>query len=250
MVAVIAHRGDWAEGDRPKRPNSAAAVLQALEAGADGAEVDARLTSDGQVVLHHDALLGNDDAAAGAKLGVGSAVCAATRAQLPHLSTLAELLDALSARPGAVLNVEMKDLPGEPGWDAGYLLVHEVARLLLGHHVGEWPGPGKGAGVRAIVSSFDPGALRELKRTAPALSAGLLVEKGAAWRAAPGLQAVHPAEADAGPELFERARQAGLAVVPWTVDDPGRAAQLALLGATAIITNRPRAVRAALAAAL
>jgi glycerophosphoryl diester phosphodiesterase len=250
MTAVIAHRGDWAEGRPPRLQNSTEAALQALEAGADGVEVDARLTLDGQVVLHHDSLLGVDDRAAGCDLDVGTAICAATRAELHHLATLAELLEALSRWPGAVLNVEMKDLPGEPGWDASYPLVHEVARALTHSGAGEWPGPQAEAALRVIVSSFDPGALRELKQVAPALSTGLLVGKGATWSLEPGLRAVHPAEADASPALFERASQAGLAVVPWTVDDPARAAQLARLGAAAIITNRPRALRSALAAAL
>jgi glycerophosphoryl diester phosphodiesterase len=250
MTSVIAHRGDWMEGQPPRPQNSTSAVLQALEAGADGAEVDARLTSDGQVVLHHDSLIGNDDVAAGCKVEVGTAICAASRAQLSRLSSLAELLDALSARPGALLNVELKDLPGEPGWDAGYPLVREVARLLVESHVGGWPGPAGGAATRVIVSSFDLGALRELKRAAPALSTGLLVGERTPWQPEPGLQAVHPAEADASPELFEKAKQVGLAVVPWTVDNPERAVQLARLGAAAIITNRPRVVRSALAAAL
>jgi glycerophosphoryl diester phosphodiesterase len=247
MTAVIAHRGDWTEGEPPRPQNSTSAVLQALEAGADGVEVDARMTSDGKVVLHHDALLGPADAAAEAE--VGTPICAATRAQLSHLSTLPELLEALSARPGVVLNVELKDLPGEPGWQASYPLVHEVARLLVEYHAGTWLGPDREAAVRVIVSSFDPEALRELHRVAPSLETGLLVGEGAAWRPEPWLRAVHPAEASASAELFERAKQAGLAVVPWTVDDPGRAVQLGRLGAAAIITNRPRAIGSALALA-
>jgi glycerophosphoryl diester phosphodiesterase len=51
---------------------------------------------------------------------------------------------------------------------------------------------------------------------------------------------------DAGPELFSAASAAGLAVVPWTVDDTSRAVALAGMGAAAVITNRPRSVLAAL----
>ena len=259
MTVVIAHRGDWLEGPGGLLQNSVGAVLQALGAGADGAEVDARMTADGVVVLHHDAHLGADDAGAGCRLPSGTAICDARAGEVGHLSTLSGLLEALAGwserGEGAggeapVLNVELKDLPGEPGWDAGLRLVHDVAGLLVEAGVGEWPGPAGSARVRVIVSSFDPAALAEVRRVAPGLATGLLLARGADWRAAlsgaVGLRAVNPAEADAGPELFAAARATGLAVVPWTVDDPARAAALAAMGAAGVITNRPRSVLAAL----
>ena len=106
-----------------------AAVLSALEAGADGAEVDARLSADGTVVLHHDAEIGPADVEAGCAAPEGTAVFALADAALRHLATLAELLStsggglppcrrpAPAARPSLLLNIELKDLPGEPGWD-------------------------------------------------------------------------------------------------------------------------------------
>jgi glycerophosphoryl diester phosphodiesterase len=63
------------------------------------------------------------------------------------------------------------------------------------------------------------------------------------------LAAVNPEDAMAVPELFSAASSRGLAVVPWTVDKPGRAVELAALGATGLITNRPRALLAALSSA-
>lgn len=175
-----------------------------------------------------------------------------------HLSTLVELLDAAKTWAGErpegtsapVLNVELKDLPGEPGWDEAHTLAREVARLLVEAGAGEWPGPGGGARLRVIVSSFDPDALVELRRQAPRLATGLLLGAGADWREAisghRGWRAVHPEHVDAGPELFSAASAAGLVVVPWTVDDPARAAALASMGAAGIITNRPRSVLSAL----
>ena len=256
---MIAHRGDWLEGPGPLPQNSVAAVLQALDAGADGAEVDARMTADGVIVLHHDAHLGADDAGAGCRLPPGAAICDARASEVGHLGTLSGLLEALAEWAGRgagageeapVLNVELKDLPGEPGWDAGYHLVHDVARLLVEAGAGEWPGPRGGEPVRVIVSSFDPAALAELRRLAPGLATGLLLAPGADWWAAFSgavrLRAVNPADADAGPELFAAASRAGLAVVPWTVDDPARAAALGAMGAAGVITNRPRSVLAAL----
>ncbi|MCL6092092.1 MAG: glycerophosphodiester phosphodiesterase [Actinobacteria bacterium] len=252
-------------------PNTVAAVVAALGAGADGAEFDVRMSADGVVVMHHDAYLGAGDLEAGCGVATGTAISAVKRAEVPHLSTLGELLDAVKAwagdRPGRcpVLNVELKDLPGEPGWDEAHTLAREVARLCSGADVGEWPGPAKDGQVRVIVSSFDPEALVELRRQAPRLSTGLLLAPGGDWRGAVraeggraeggraeggraegGWRALHPAQADASEELFGAAEKAGLAVVPWTVDDTDRAIALAAMGASAVITNRPRSVLAAL----
>jgi glycerophosphoryl diester phosphodiesterase len=271
VTAVIAHQGDWLEAPGGLEPNSVNAVLAGLRAGADGAEFDVRMSADGVVVMHHDAHIGAPDVSAGCGLREGTAVYAAKRADLGHLSTLVELLEAVGAWAAEakgrspVLNVELKDLPGEPGWDEHHTLARLVARLLMDAGVGQWLGPGvdglgvDGLGVdapgvdglvRVVVSSFDPEALVELRRQAPRLSTGLLLAAGSDWRDAisrsGGWRALHPAHVDAGPELFSAASAAGLAVVPWTVDDTSRAVALAGMGAAAVITNRPRSVLAAL----
>ena len=151
---MIAHRGDWLEGDHPGAQNSVRAVLSALDAGADGAEVDARLSADGTVVLHHDAEIGLADLGAGCDAPEGTPVFALGDPALIHLATLAELLGRLAellatppgllatppepgGQPGAggrhrpfLLNIELKDLPGEPGWDGRHVLAARVAELL------------------------------------------------------------------------------------------------------------------------
>ena len=119
---VIAHRGDWLEDDHRGTQNTIVAVLSALDAGADGAEVDARLSADGTVVLHHDAEIGAGDLELGCGAAEGTALCLLGDGDLRHLSTLAELLSALAppgtaARGGGqrspvVLNIELKSSPG------------------------------------------------------------------------------------------------------------------------------------------
>ena len=273
---VIAHRGDWLEGDHPAPQNSLAAVLGALAAGADGAEVDARLTADGAVVLHHDADVGLPDVQQGCTAPLGTPLCDVAGSELAHLCTLRGLLGAVEhwadktrerSRP-VVLNIELKDLPGEPGWDSGHALAREVANILLARGVGNrptvtasmpgapaWPQPPAGPQVvsplQVIVSSFDPACLEPFRRRAPGLATALLLSDEDDWRSrlagyADGLQAINPDEALAQPELFAQASARHLAVVPWTVDDPERAVRLASLGAAGLITNRPRAVTAAL----
>lgn len=265
---VIAHRGDWLERDPPEPQNSIGAVLGALEAGADGAEIDARLTADGVVVLHHDAEIGRPDIEAGCATPEGTPVCALGEAALAHLATLAGLLGTLlpgtipapaAGRPGPfVLNVELKDLPGEPGWERRHELALRVAELLAATPLESWrPGrPGAGqdrtgpSTLQVIVSSFDPDGLDRFRRCSPGTSTALLLDEGDDWPdhldRADGLSAVNPAETMASPELFAQAKARGLAVVPWTVDSPRRAVELAALGAAGLITNRPRAVLKAL----
>jgi glycerophosphoryl diester phosphodiesterase len=270
---VIAHRGDWLEGDHPGAQNSVRAVLSALDAGADGAEVDARLSADGTVVLHHDAEIGLADLGAGCDAPEGTPVFALGDPALIHLATLAELLGRLAellgrlaellatppgllatppepgGQPGAggrhrpfLLNIELKDLPGEPGWDGRHVLAARVAELL---DAGLAAGP-----LDIIVSSFEPASLDEFRRHAPGGPTALLLEQGDDWRyhldRAEGLAGVNPEDAMAVPELFDAASSRGLAVFPWTVDEPGRAVELAALGAAGLITNRPRALLAGL----
>jgi glycerophosphoryl diester phosphodiesterase len=269
-VLVVAHRGDWCEGRDPAPANSIHAVLAALAAGADGAEVDARLTADESVVLHHDPAVGMPDLREGCRAALGTPVCDLARRELAHLSTLADLLDAMEGwasgalaagrvRP-VMLNIELKDLPGEPGEARNDILARDIAQMLVRRRFGNWPrdctpvtaeGEPAPPTLQVVVSSFDAACLDRLRGHAPGLATALLLDERDDWRYqldthGEGLQAVNPAESLAEPELFRVAAARGLAVLPWTVDDPRSAARLASLGAAGLITNRPRAVAAAL----
>src|SRR5579862_4337820 len=109
---ILAHRG----ASKGARENTVASFLEARRLGADGVELDVRRSSDGALVVHHDADVP----------GLGP-VAALRAADLP---AYVPLLDAaLDACAGLVVNVELKELPGEAGYDAGYPLARLVARL-------------------------------------------------------------------------------------------------------------------------
>src|SRR3954469_6795725 len=96
----MAHRG----ASRAARENTLAAFALAVTMGADMVELDVRRTADGALAVHHDAHLPG-----------GPAVVNVAAADLPpYVPLLDEALDACSS---VVVNVEIKNMPGEPDHD-------------------------------------------------------------------------------------------------------------------------------------
>lgn len=122
-MLVYAHRGS----SKLHPENTLEAFRAAIEEGAHGIETDLRLTSDGEVILHHDesvfGLKIKEHSLAGLRLGGG--------ARGGEIVLLAELL-AL-ARGKTSLNLEIKDpatVPLLPG-----LLRPEDSPLITSFHV-------------------------------------------------------------------------------------------------------------------
>ncbi|HWD55675.1 MAG TPA: glycerophosphodiester phosphodiesterase, partial [Acidimicrobiales bacterium] len=197
MTSVLAHRG-CTEGCTE---NTLSAFAEARRRGADGVELDVRLTADGALAVHHDAEVP----------GLG-AIGALGVAELPAYVPL--LADALAASEGMVVNVEIKNAPQDPGWDEG-----EAVAALTAAAIDE-----AGWTDRVIVSSFQTAMLRAVQVADGRLALGVLwgwtVEPGPALveAAEAGFRAVHPFVTTVTPELVERAHAAGLAVNVWTVN--------------------------------
>lgn len=228
-VLVVAHRG----ASRAARENSLEAFRLARELGADGVELDVRRTRDGALVVHHDPAL------AGLGLLVDHRLDE-VRAAAPWLPTLVEALDACA---GMWVNVEIKNLPFEPDWDPEERLARAVGEVVTA----------AGLGAAVLASSFNPGALEGVRAVAPEVATGLLVPRGvdplaaADAAAAGGHAALHPEAGllagEMATRVVARAGEHGVAVVPWTVDDPGEMVRLAEAGVAALITNRPDLAR-------
>ncbi|MBP6015215.1 MAG: hypothetical protein KA586_00695 [Candidatus Promineofilum sp.] len=227
---IIGHRG--AAADAPE--NTLAAFVLALEQDADGIELDVQLSADGVAVIIHDETVDRTCNGTGR-------VSDLTWAELQMLSiagdhsvpTLDELFAALGRR--TLYNVELK----ASGTDQERLAT-TVADCIERHGVGD----------RVLVSSFSPLAVRAARRRLPrAIPVGHLRDH----RAARLFHTFVPAEADhPNAKLVDEAmmiwaRRRGLRVNVWTVDDPAEARRLLGLGVHGIITNRPGALRAALA---
>lgn len=231
--AIVAHRGASAVA----RENTVEAFARARELGADAVELDVRRTADGCLVVNHDASVP----------GVGPLVertLDELRAAAPWIPTLE---DALAACEGMWVNVEVKNSPLDPDWDPNERVAATVADWVAAQD----------AFARVLVSSFNPAALGRAREVARQIATALLTAHGvdplgAVDAAADaGHVAYHPphqvlAGGRAG-EVVRRARARGLAVVPWTVDDPREIRSLAESGVDGVITNVPDVARAAAA---
>jgi glycerophosphoryl diester phosphodiesterase len=220
MTAVFAHRG-CTEGFAE---NTLDAFAEARRLGADGVELDVRLTIDGGLAVHHDAEIPGLGAIA--ELGV---------ADLPVHVPL--LRDVLAVCEGMVVNVEIKNAPQDPGWDSG-----EAVAALTAAAIEE-----AGWTDRVIVSSFQPATLLAVQAVDGRLALGALwgfaTDPGSALAeaAAAGFGAVHPFVTSVTHELVAAAHSAGLAVNVWTVNAPDDLRAMVELGVDSVITDRLRA---------
>ena len=220
MIRVLAHRG----ANRMARENTVAAFRAAAALGADGVELDVRASADGRLVVHHDA----------AVEGLGQIGELAGSALPNWLPTLPEALDACADL--GLVNVEIKADAAPPG------LAEAVAGLLASRP----PTP------ELLVSSFDLAVIDAHRAIAPGLPTGWLcalpLDAGevVATLVARGHVALHPHHLLVNAPLISAAHDAGVSVVAWTINEPGRAVELAALGVDVIISDVPDAILHAL----
>jgi len=218
VTAVFAHRGCTEDGFIE---NTLEAFTQAGRRGADGVELDVRLTADGALAVHHDAEV--PGAGPVSSLGV---------ADLPaHVPLLG---DVLAVCDGMVVNVEIKNPPQDPGFDPSEAVAGLTAAVIEEEG---WSG-------RVLVSSFQVATLRAVQAADGRLALGALWgfgdDPGAALREAAetGIGAVHPFVSVVTPELVVGAHALGLAVNVWTVNATDDLAAMVALGVDAVITDR------------
>jgi glycerophosphoryl diester phosphodiesterase len=209
---VVAHRG--ASAHHPE--NTLAAFEAAVEAGADIVEFDVRQSADGALVVTHDPT---------------GLTLPEIRHLQPQMPTLDEVLAHLRGR--IALEVEIKNVPGEPGYEpAGSRIAREVVDALRKH-----------AFTDAFIASFDEQCLRSV----PDFATGLLVEPTTdlekALEMSTGRHAFLLPEAGsverAGRSFIDRAHELEVRICTWTVDDPAAMERLFELGADAVETNDP-----------
>jgi glycerophosphoryl diester phosphodiesterase len=148
---------------------------------------------------------------------------------------------ALEACDGLVVNVEIKNLPGDLDFDDS----DEVARAVPGVVAD------LGLTARTLVSSFNLRTVDVVHRVDPALATAWLVvglgdlSETVTRTVEHGHRALHPHDLLVDERLVRACHDAGLAVNVWTVDDPMRMAELVALGVDGICTNVPDVARTA-----
>jgi glycerophosphoryl diester phosphodiesterase len=254
--------------------NTLASFAAAYEAGATGIELDVRLTADGHVVVWHDAvLLPYKCLPTGPDL-VGARVDDLTLAQLrtvdvgsltlpdhpwqqpapgSRISTLAEVLrHGVEHAPGVWWTIELKIDPRDEREVAGRHRLLEGVLADVHEH---------GLERQCFVHSFDWSVLELSAELAPHVLRSALAEASVTWvprspltggvvpgethhdvcdgAVAVGAQVISPEQSMVDRAFVERAHAVGLAVLPWTVNDPVRIAELVDTGVDGIVSDYP-----------
>jgi glycerophosphoryl diester phosphodiesterase len=229
--AVVAHRGY----SKLAPENTLASARLAMTAGAEFVEGDAQPSADGVPFVLHDATLSRttngfgfirstssatlDGLDAGSKFGSAYA-----SEPLPRLTALLDTVRAGSSD----LVIELK----------GAHTREQVARVVdeIRAH---------GMAGRTVIQSFDEPALRDAHELAPEIALALLrntvdADPVAAVRAVGAVAYLPSWNALKGRrEAIAALSAAGIAIVPFTVDDPNEWAAMRDLGIDGIITNDP-----------
>jgi glycerophosphoryl diester phosphodiesterase len=236
--AVVAHRG--ASASHPE--NTLEAFQGAIDAGADAVELDVRMTADEVPVVMHDLDVSITTDGSGfvhqltlAEIkALDASKGAGPRTEVP---TLAEALDLLSGRVG--VNIEIKNLPGEPAFDSPKEAAAEATVRLLAEHGFDGP---------LLVCSFNWLSIERVRAMDGAIETGFLttalIEPWAAlvYVKANGHRFVLPQAPvlfEAGRPFVDAAHADGVRVGTWTVDDPTAIAELFEMGVDAVATNDP-----------
>jgi glycerophosphoryl diester phosphodiesterase len=234
---VVAHRG--ASSTEPE--NTLTAFDAALRVGADVVELDVRLTSDGVPVILHDADVAvttngtgwvhelSLEQARSLDAGGGSG---------ERIPTLAEALDLVAGRDAAI-NLEIKNLPGEPSFDSpDESILHAALEAV---ERSRFRGP-------LLVSSFNWFTIERCKEAAPEVPTGFLSIALVDAHAALVYTSQHghdfvlpqtPSLLEAGADLVTQAHDQGVRVGTWVTDAEDELTTLFSWGVDAVASNDP-----------
>ena len=249
---LIAHRTAMAV--RPE--NTLAGIAAAIEAGADGVEVDVRATRDDVPVLMHDASLARTTGDPRRVADVTRDELRALRVAGPYgaagpqpVPTLEEALAAaapIGATPGSPSRRSAGQARGRQTLDApsGALLVIEVKQPGIAPAVAGLVRAGRALD-RCRLWSFDDEVCADYAAALPGVPVALLAGRDAdptaaiARAAQLGLAGVGLERSLVDAPVARSARAAGLALATWTANHLAEARRLRALGVDAICSDDP-----------
>ena len=253
---IIGHRGAAAVAPE----NTLVSFARAFADGADGIEFDVRLARDQVPVVIHDATLERTASRRPHVSALTSVELGATdvgtwfnrrypaRARPDFSAECVPTLELVLLTFGSRSKRLYVELKHEPGEDFASL-VSETVRLTRSLSLIS----------RVVVESFALEVVGEVKRLAPEIRTAALFERTLARPVRPARSMVAAALYARADELalhrslvrervVRAARLAGLEALVWTVDSPAWIARARRHGLSALITNQPARMRAALEA--
>jgi glycerophosphoryl diester phosphodiesterase len=218
MTEVFAHRGVH----HNLQENTLGAFRAAIDLGVDGVELDVRRTSDGALVVHHDPTI------------AGRPIAALGADDLPGY--VPRLDEAMTVLRGLTVNVEIKNSrdPSEPTYDESGVLVRSTLQCL-----------GDASWMDAVIISCFDRATCELVRSLEAtVKVAWLVYEGSLGESLHvardlGFDAVNPHFSMVTRENRALARELGLSVNVWTVNEANDLTSMADLDVASVITDEP-----------
>jgi len=235
----FAHRGF--SGKYPE--NTMLAFKKAVEAGADGIELDVQLTKDGEVVIIHDEKVDRTTNGAGnvrdftlAELRKLDASYIYTgKMDVNPVPTFEEYCEWVKDLP-IVTNIELKTgVYPYPGIEA------KVWKILQKYNLQD----------KVIISSFNHYSILQMRKLAPQLQYGLLTES---WLVNPGayvesvgVECYHPYYGSLTEETVAEVKSHNIAINTYTVNDVDAVKRLNTLGIDIVIGNFPDMVKKVLA---
>ena len=234
---IIAHRG----ASRIAPENTLAAFRIACELGADGIELDVKLTSDGEVVVLHDQTLNRTTDGHGSlknyrlaelkKLDAGAWFDHGFAGE--RIPTLAEVLQTFG--DSIMYDIELKSFPSP-----GQPLVAAVSALINKYNLAE----------QVLITSFNLWNISQFSRIEPAIPAGILALKGffgfiprsqvGRW-ISPG--AIAPDYVALTENYVRQQKKLKRMVFAWVVNDPIAIRRMKEWGVEGIITDVPDKAR-------
>ena len=235
-MEIIAHRGY--SGKYPE--NTMLSFRKAVEAGADGSELDVHLSRDGEVMIMHDEALKRT-------AGREGYIWDYTRAELEGISagktkddsygftpvpSLEEYLSMIKPT-GLYTNIELKTAP------VYYPGIEEKTLELVSRF---------GLLDRIIFSSFNWLSVFRIRQLCPEAVTGLLfdgmklVNIGSCIHAS-GIDCYHPSYKLLDDGAVGELKESGVRINVWTVNEPGEMLQCKAWGIDGLITNEPEKAR-------
>ncbi|WP_167714471.1 glycerophosphodiester phosphodiesterase family protein [Thermococcus sp. ES12] len=205
-VIVLGHRGYMSAYPE----NSLLAFRKAIEAGADGIELDVWMTGDGEIIVMHDESIDRTSNMSGSQKNMTlEELKKADIGMGERIPTLEEVFDVIPE--DALVNIEIKDIDAVEG----------VAKIVAGNNPD-----------RVMVSSFIIDALREYRKHDRETVMGLLIDREEVvplipelkreldlWSVNVPMEAIPLIGFEKTVQALHWTRSLGLKVVLWTEND-------------------------------